>query len=84
MDDNRVRSIAERCHRFVINAGDAKGVSENVLARYIGESYRNLSMLEREFVHLWISKRHDIAHMVSGGEYRFWPKACAPEEAGRA
>ena len=82
--DDRVRGIAERCHRFVVNAGDAKGVTDANLARYIGDAYRSLTALEREFVLLWLSKRFDLAHMVNGDSWRFWPRACAPEEATRA
>lgn len=81
--DDKLRGVAERCHRFIVNAGDAKGVSGSDLARYIGDAYRNLDSLEREFVHLWVSKRNDVAHMVSGDSWRFWPRGVAPEEAVR-
>ena len=79
--DDRLRAIAERCHRFVINCGTANGVGGSDLARYIGEEYRKLAPLEREFVHLWVSKRYDVAHVVQGDEFRFYPRRLAPEDA---
>ena len=85
MDDtNQLRDIAERCHRFIVNAGDAKGVTDNVLERYI-DPYSRLTRQERECVHLFVTKRTGIAFLEAGnGLYRFWPRYYAPEEAVRA
>ena len=78
---DKVHDVAERCYRFIINAGDAKGVTPADLARYIGSAYRDLRLVEQECVNLLLTKRPDVAWLTSGEAYRFWPRRAAPPEA---
>lgn len=81
--DDKLRGVAERCYKFIINCSDAKGVSDCELAAWIGDAFRDLRGDDREFVLLWLTKRFDIAHTVHCDNWRFWPRNVAPEEAIR-
>lgn len=74
-----VKGAADRCARFIINAGDHRGVAGNILARYV-DAYRDLSYEEKRAVHDELRKTPGIAYMDSP-EFKCWPSDKAPEEA---
>lgn len=75
--------ITEACRRFVVNAGDRRGVGQRDLAKYV-VAYRDAGLAERERVHQALASTPGIAWLNRTDGWRFWPRAYAPEEATRA
>ena len=79
-----MQPMADRCSRFVLNCGDKRGVTPRDLSRYIGDDYRKLCDDDRFRVHVLICKTPGIAFAAEDEEFRYWPRAVAPEGATRA
>lgn len=79
-----LHDLATRCAKFIMACGDKRGVTPAELARFIGDDYRNLADDERFRVNVLICKVPGIAFAAVHDEFRFWPRAVAPEEAVRA
>lgn len=80
MNDTDMRSIADRCARFIVACGDRIGVADADLARIV-DAYGALPAEDRLRVHLCLCSMPQLAHTAEGWLFRFYPRALAPNGA---